>query len=341
MNSYLIVGAGALGLTTGWILQQGGADIQFLVRSHRLGDLNRPQQLFSYNDNQLHPFSDFRLCTLNDPPDQINADCILLTIDGALCRTESGIDTLKHLGAVARRNKATLIVSAVGVGLLAHIAEHTGLNQRDIVQGTMKMLAYQVKPDCGMAPDQRYRERHDAADIAFCIGDDGGGFFLAKKPKAGVRAFVDAYERSGIAKCTAIPNAMYEMATNLFFPVTVACEIDGWRGLDAVIANQPLWALCCEAQREIMTIPDFGLIGKLAAWMTKDAAIAKQMLTLDQQSGAIDFNAFNRFHHGGKVVEQDIQVIENCIQRGQQAGKAMRACRALLEQRAAMLSADA
>ncbi|MEJ8305434.1 hypothetical protein [Saccharibacillus sacchari] len=45
----------------------------------------------------------------------------------------------------------------------------------------------------------------------------------------------------------------------------------------------------------------------------------------------LDLQAFNRFHHGGKVREQDIQSLRESLADGLRAGRRMTALKKLLE----------
>lgn len=55
----LIVGAGAMGMIMGYMLDRVGAAITYLVRPHRLEALGRPQMLYSYDDNRLAAYTSY------------------------------------------------------------------------------------------------------------------------------------------------------------------------------------------------------------------------------------------------------------------------------------------
>jgi ketopantoate reductase len=55
--SVCIVGAGSMGVSTGYHLSLAGAAVTFLVRPHRQEQLSRPQVLYSYDDHSLKTFS--------------------------------------------------------------------------------------------------------------------------------------------------------------------------------------------------------------------------------------------------------------------------------------------
>jgi hypothetical protein len=51
---------------------------------------------------------------------------------------------------------------------------------------------------------------------------------------------------------------------------------------------------------------------------------------VEKDSLPMDFQAFNRFHHGGKVQPQDIEVMQNCVADGERQGFAMSALKEVL-----------
>jgi len=327
----LIVGAGALGLTCAYHLQLAGASVSFLVRAPRAEALSRPQRLYCYNDHDLKTLDGYAVARsveeLRDEP----FDFVLVTLDGAGCRTEAGIATLQALGQWLGGNAARLLICGVGLGLYEHVCRVTGLGPDRVLEGTMTMLAYAVGSAGAPRPAQQDTALHDSADLAYFRFPEGNGFVLSSRPVRGAKAFAALFDCSGVVRCILMPRRVYRMTTNLFFPFAVACALDGWRGTAALIANEELWALCCASQREIMRLAEHGFAGKLAALLVNDTRMAKQLLDREEAASPIGFTAFNRYHHGGKLIGQAIQVLEDCVAAGRAKGRAMPATGALLE----------
>ncbi len=326
----LIVGAGALGLTTGYHLQLAGADISFLVRPHREADLMQQQTLYSYAENCVHSLGEFALYTA---PEQLRGkdfDFILLTLDGATCHSEQGTLTLSALGEIFRGGRAVMIICGVGLGLYDHVRRSTGLPEARLLEGTMKSFAYHVGVDNAPQPAAENRELHDSADCAYLNFPDGVGFFVTSTPKAASKAFAALYDRSGVVTCGKIPTGLYRMVTNIFFSAIVASELDGWRGSESLIGNAELWPLCCESQREILRLKRNGLMGKLLAFMMSDKKIAQTLRKTDSEAAPMGYTAFNRCHHGGKVVEQNVGILEKCLAEGAAHGQTLPATTELL-----------
>lgn len=326
----LIVGAGALGLTCAYHLQLAGAHITFMVRPHRLQSLSRPQKLYCYNDHSLKTLDDYRVITEAELSREQHFDFVLLTLDGATCRSEEGTATLTVLGRALADTGARLIISGVGIGLYEHIQATTGFSGEQLLPGTMRMFAYQVDQADMPLPPPVDVSLHDSADIAYLFFPSRIAFTVSSKPRQASKAFTQLWDACGILSCKRLPDRIYTMFTNTFFPFTTASEISGWQGTEALIADRELWHLCCEAQREIMRLGQHGLTGKLFAMLMTDARLEKMMRDMDREGSPLGFTAFNRFHHGGKVLEQDIQIMENCARIGEAEGRAMTAVKSLL-----------
>jgi len=331
--SVLVVGAGALGLTCAYHLQCAGAAISFLVRPHRAAGLSRPQRLYSYHEQCVHTLDPFAVYTGCDALRGREFDFVLLTLDGATCRSEQGVATLADLGRALAGTRAILLLNGVGVGLYEHVRATTGLPASRLLEGTMRSLAYQVGGAGTPLPAADLRALHDGADVAYFSFADAVAFFVAGRPRRAARRFIGLFNRCGFATCGRMPRGVFRMSSSMFFPFSVASELDGWRGTQALVDNAELWALCCAAQREIAGLRRFGIIGWLAARKMNDASLAARMLGLERDAGAIGFTAFNRYHHGGKVLGQALQVLENCVAIGVAEGKSMAATRALLARR--------
>jgi len=178
----LIVGAGALGMTCAYFLQLGGAKISFLVRPHRLAELSRPQKLYCYNDHSVKTLDGYRVFTDASELQGQYFDFAMLTLDGATCRSEQGIATLSAMDKALAGGNTNLVICGVGIGLYEHVKNTTGFAESNLLEGSMKMFAYQVGRADSPQPSADI-ELHNSADIAFLSFPDRVGFFLAAKPK--------------------------------------------------------------------------------------------------------------------------------------------------------------
>ncbi len=61
-----------------------------------------------------------------------------------------------------------------------------------------------------------------------------------------------------------------------------------------------------------------------------DKRIVQLMRKSEAEAEPMGFTAFNRFHHGGKVLAQNVEILENCVADGEKGGQQMKATRELL-----------
>jgi len=292
----LIVGAGALGILTGYHLQLAGADITFFVRENRLAALGAPQILYCYDDGTLKSFSSYRTATDLGTLAQTRFDYVLVTLDGAACLSEEGTKLLAGIGDLIRESDAVIIVG--GVGVRSHYLATTRLPAHRIVEGTLGCLAYQT--------DRVIFPLHPPTDpatlakssLAYHHLQGGPGFFLAAAPRPAAEAFAALYTLSKVSRAKVVSASLFAIISTAFFPMTAICDLAGWPDAATLSANTPLM---------------------------RNSALAWLLRKMEQAALPIDFSAFNHFHHGGKVRAQDLQVLRNCLAAGLARGRKMAA----------------
>jgi hypothetical protein len=100
--------------------------------------LSRPQTLFHYNDHCLNTLENCRVVTDTADLQGQRFDFVLLTLDGATCRSEQGVATPGALGAALADTGTSLVICGVGIGLYEHVQATTGFDAQHLLQGTMK-----------------------------------------------------------------------------------------------------------------------------------------------------------------------------------------------------------
>lgn len=123
---------------------------------------------------------------------------------------------------------------------------------------------------------------------------------------------------------------MSSLYSTIAFPIYAACELAGWADFATVASDKELWRLACLAQREIMTLPEHGWRGKLMAVFMGPRITKLVHTTTERAMLPLDYQAFNRFHHGGKVRAQDHQSLRDSLNEGRRQGRPMKALQALL-----------
>ncbi len=326
----LVVGAGALGITTAYHLQLGDAAISFLVRPNRVEALSQPQRLYSFRDHSVNTLTDYQVYTGVDELKGQYFDMVLLTLDGAACRSAEGSALLKELGKVMANTHTFLVICGVGLGLTEYVRATTGLPAGQLLEGTMVLYAYQVERWTFPLQPGTDEALHNSSDIAYLVFNPKRSFMVTSSPARPSKLFADLYNASGVVTCARAPTNVYRAFTSAYFSFTTACELTNWRSTDAVINDPVLWPLACQSQREILRLKQHGLAGKLLAWMMTDKRQAKIARQSDVDGAPIGNLQFNHFHHGGKVQAQDIGTMIACADLGEAQGQDMSATRELV-----------
>jgi hypothetical protein len=325
----LIVGAGALGITTGYHLALAGADVTFLVRSGRLEALSSTQVLYCYDDGELKQFDAYSAVATVEEAARKSYDFVLVTMDGATCRGEEATALLEALGRAIGPTSATVIVC--GMGVREHCRQVMGLSGERVLEGTMRILSYQL--DRVTLPLHPPTDPEQLAKASMAYRHVGGidGFMVVDQPARPAGEFVELYTRCGISRCQTVKQQLYTMFTRTAFPTFAVFDLAGWPDAATMADNKALASLCCRAIKEIMRLPEHGWAGKLGALLMGRKMWAKMNVKTEHNALPVDYQGFNRFHHGGKVREQDIDMMRQSLESGHAQGKSMPALEELLQ----------
>lgn len=325
----LIVGAGAVGISVGYHLGLSGTDITFLVREGRKAIFNSPQRLYCYDDATLKDFT--RFSVIENVAELANKQFqfIIITLDGNASRTTEGIAMLRKLGDVVRASKAIVIMCGFGIGLREHYLKVMQISENRLLRGVLGMLSHQANADL---PVHAPTDPAAVAKASVCYKHPANrvGFRIENNNKAAANQFAEIYNHCEVSRCGQIRPALFNLFSSISFPVYAACEIAGWPDVSAVVSNKELWRLACRAQGEIAALPQHGLLGKLMALFMGPRMTAKVHLKMEQDMLPLDYQSFNRFHHGGKVRAQDVESMRNSLTEGQRRGRKMKALQQLL-----------
>jgi Ketopantoate reductase PanE/ApbA len=328
----LIVGAGAMGLIIGYHLSLAGSQITFLVRPQRLAELATPQRLYNYRDGQLRTFSDYRAVATTAEIDARSLDYVLLTLDGSAMRTVEGSTLLKDIGAALQDSSATLMFGGVGVGLREHVVRLAGLPSERILSCALGLLAHQVAgAQLPIHPPTR-PELLAQAHVAYVQGSNKRGLVVAARPTLPAKNFRELYNRCGVSRCQRMNSTLFEIVCKLPYPLFAISELAGWPRAEVLAGNKSLWQLNRRAQGEIMSLRQHGWIGRLIQHVMTERVQLKVALKMEHDAWPMDLAAFNRFHHGKKVQQQNIEIMRDCIAVGERDGSAMSALKEVLDQ---------
>lgn len=328
----LIVGAGAMGMVTGYILHLAGAEITFLIRPHRAEALNHPQILYYYNDNSLKEFKEYTYLT---DPSQIlgnEYDFIVITLDGAALKSETGQNLVKTIGSAVRQSTSKhtgVILGTVFFNIRSWFLEVSGLPQESVVLGWFTIRAYATAAVTLPLHPPTDPELLSKASIAW-IDKLGNGFGVDDSAPRVSNAFAELYNSSGVSKCGITPKAQAGLYMNPIFAIYAACALLQWPRFKDIDTEGEIWRLAVAAAKEILALSIHGELGQQAAQSTTETTMAERFADIDAKLLPLDNRAFNRYHHGGKVNEQDTDHLRACIAFGEGEGKDMAALRELV-----------
>ncbi|MFJ9634580.1 ketopantoate reductase family protein [Streptomyces sp. NPDC091280] len=327
--SVLIVGAGATGLPVGYHLSLGEADVTFLVRPERKALLSSAQQLYCYDDAELKSFEDYRVVDDIAELTGTGFQFVVITLDGHTSRTPAGTQLLRDLGKVVRDCDAHVIMCGFGLGIREHHLQALGIEEDRLTHGFLGMLSHQASADLPVHPPTD--PAHVAqARICYRHPVNRTGFRIETGNATAAQQFTELYERSGVSRCGHLSREVDDVLCNAASPVYAACELAGWPAFATLTRDEELWSLACRAQAEIMTLPRHGGTGQQLAQAMGPRETAQAHQNIEREMLPLDYQAFNRFHHGGKVRSQDVEAMYDCLAEGRRDGHAMPALEELL-----------
>ncbi|VEU21808.1 DEKNAAC102464 [Brettanomyces naardenensis] len=143
--SVLIVGAGSMGLVSGYYLQLSNVEVTFLVRSHHKKDLDRPQILYDLSDNTVKHYTGYNYFT---DPSQIlgrDYDFIIITLDRTGLQSEEGTQLVKTIAKAVKGKSTQIILGTVTIGVRSWLLEVSGISPEKVTNGSLGVMAYPPK----------------------------------------------------------------------------------------------------------------------------------------------------------------------------------------------------
>ncbi|KAH8654161.1 hypothetical protein BGZ61DRAFT_374005 [Ilyonectria robusta] len=326
----LIVGAGSMGVIVGYHLSLAGSNVTFLARPYQIQALERPQTLYCYDDNELKEFNGYNWIT--DPTRIIGADYdyIFVTLDGASLRNETGQRLVKTIGEAARGTNTKVILGSVFINLRSWFLQISGIGDEQIINGFLAIHAYSTKAVTLPTNSPTDPDLISEADLAYS-DRLGQGLVLDDSSPGVANGFAEIYNASGVSSCVILPAVELALLSNPMFAVFAACELTNWPKFRDISSEGELWSLTVAAVKEIQRLSIHGEPGQQAARQTTEDEFAASLAAREKQMLPLDWQAFNRYHHGAKVNAQDREHLHACQEIGETDGKPMSALRELLQ----------
>ncbi|MEU0925552.1 ketopantoate reductase family protein [Streptomyces malaysiensis] len=320
----LIVGAGAMGLTSGYHLHLAGAEVTFLVRPQRAENLARPQVLYSYDDASLKRFSGYRVLSDVGNTGDRAYDYVIVTLDGASSRSAEGTALLNDLGDAIRNTAAVVIIGGIGLDLRLHCLDALDIGEERVISGWLGLLAHQVaSTDLPVHPPT---DPHVLAQADMAYRTLSAGGFMVEDRFPGVAArFKALYDGCGVSRCDVVDHDHFPAQVAGLFPVFQACHLMGWPPAARLTDHEETWRLAVDAVREVVSVH-----GDSRTEAVSGENLTRMLVTFEKESLPLDWNGFNAFHHGAKVARQDLKLLRDYVAAGERQGKHMPSLRQLV-----------
>jgi len=327
----LIVGCGAVGLSAGFFLSTR-ASITYLVRPGRKSAFLPPKNLYSYKDNELHTFDNYRVI---EDPSEVSGEAfafVLDTLDGFTARSENGTKTLNKVGTLLNEKQNAdcfVVYDAVGLAMEEHYSTALGIPGTRLLFAA-SLLAHQPT-SLITVPSNADKTLVAKADILYSSISKNVGLTVVNTQPRLTQRLKQIYEQNDAGmKISALPAFMAPIVLAMMLHLVI-WHLDGWNEFNHLQQNKDLWPLMVRAQKEILTLPRFGWSGWLLSWVFGGWAAAKVNQGAVGGAMPLQVHEFNKFHHGGKVNAQDIKIMKDLLVEGEGSRHGMPALREVVE----------
>ncbi|EUC39670.1 hypothetical protein COCMIDRAFT_110869 [Bipolaris oryzae ATCC 44560] len=316
----LVIGCGATGLTHGYQFSAGN-EVTFLVRPGRKSASLPPKKIYNYEEDTLHTFSDYRVIESTAEVQNTEFFLVFNTLDMHTARSESGAATLRSVGDMIRGTSSFLVHNVAGPGMLDFYADTMGI-PKDRHMLALSMLAHQPTTKISF-PERADKAVISQADMLYRPHAGGIGL-IAFKSKAHLdEKLSEVYSHDGRLKVLTVPGFL-EAYIDVAMVQTTAWFVDGFHPLDQFRSNTMPWELMVRAQRDVFSLPKFGWLGWVLRWLIGSWVTEKYLFRpLADLAAPFPMHEFQSFHHGGKVVQQDLEYIKGLVEEGKKAGRKM------------------
>ena len=207
---------------------------------------------------------------------------------------------------------------AVGLDMEQHYASVMNIDKKRLMLA-ISMLAHQPTEMISVPPAAD-RELVAKANLLYAhVGKQAGLTVVGPSPEL-MKKIESVYLPNGRLKVQRVP-AMVGNLMPVVVPQLIAWHLEGWAAWPHLKQSGESWNLLLRAQKEVLNFPRFGWFGKVLSWFMGSWATAKIMEGLDKDAAPLPYHEFNAFHHGGKVILQDVEALEEIVAEGEKAKK--------------------
>ncbi|QPG74620.1 hypothetical protein FOA43_001952 [Brettanomyces nanus] len=330
MSNVLIIGAGSMGLASGYFLNLAGANVTFLIRSHHKKDLNRPQLLYNLAKNTVNKYTGYDYITEPSRIATRDYDFIVITLDRIALQSEEGTKLTKIIGEAVKGKQTKIILGTVTIGVFSWFLKTSGILPEMATEGSLGVMCYppkKVELPVYAEVDKKALANADAAWID-CFGR---GFSVSDFSPSVAKDFAVLFNKCGVSRCAIKSIDRFATDVDSCFVIFAGSQLLGWPKFSKIDAHSELWGLTTAAFKEIEELDIHGEIGSTLARETTEEKLASLVVGWEKSSLPLDIQEFNKYHHGGKVNAQDRIHLNKCLLEGEREGKRMTALREILK----------
>jgi hypothetical protein len=269
-------------------------------------------------------------------------DFIIITLDGPALMSETGVELVKTIGEVGRKSPETkVLIGTIGVDLHRWFVEMSGLEGSRVTMAWLTIHVYSpsavtlpLPAASDAAGDVVDPELLKQADQAYTA--KWGGYWIDDSSPSVQSAFAELWDKSRVpSTCKSATQLSVEGLP--IFAVFAAAELLGWPSFTEIAGGKlddegkAVWKLAVEAGKELARLDMHGEVGVKAAEAMTEEGMAGALSGLEQVMRPFDFVAFSKYHHGGKVNEQDRELLKTCLRIGEKEGEGMEKLRMLIQ----------
>lgn len=311
-----ILGAGAIGMPLGYFLSNRERNnVTYLVREKRVQEYsNKTVKLYAYDKKKLIDYK-VKSCLptetlLDDAADvsKYDFDLVIVTLPTDLLLQEGGKNLIKGLTRVGKEDMTFLVLSP-GFRIQEEVFEPLGVKRNRVAFGLPLFLCHEVHKS-SFNNTEKFKEL-ESADLAFTFLLNSYRIMLVSRTPRNLKRVLRNAKKGKIF--TGKTNL--EASTAMFIILNLLLYLQGYpRSLKK---KDPSFKAAMGAFRQIMS--QYGFIGGVMKLF-----VGKNVMKITDFSNR-KFSKpltteFLKYHHAGKVKEQNVKIIESYIVDGNQKG---------------------
>lgn len=313
-----ILGAGAIGMPLGYMLRNRERnEVTYLVRRKKVRSMTgETVKLFSYDSRKLIEYSDLKFLetellleefdrnTVVENP-FADFDVIVVTLPTDVLQAEAGKNLIRGL-AQRVKTECVFVCLSPGYGMYEKVFGQVGLQKKRIVYGLPLFLSHEV-PMQGQPEHEKFKDR-EGAQLAFhYLISRSRIMLLSTKPRPLKNAL-----RAAKTGSISAGEKMLEAATAMFLILNLLLNLQDYPS--SLRRRDPSFRTAMGAFNQIMR--QYGALGATYRLFVGKTMIKATDYFNRKFSKPLTID-FIKYHHGKKVMQQNLEVIALYIEAGE------------------------